>query len=131
LWRFHDKAPVFCDPLAVGDRLPVEATIACTLITVRGCAGTTVTVDTSLPDGIQATDGTTTFSVLSEQLAADDQPTRDGGASAPVCPTCDGTGVDSGAVRKKRNSPRIARAHFDAPPCPDCLGTGELNGGVW
>jgi hypothetical protein len=43
----------------------------------------------------------------------------------PPCPTCGGTGVDADALRKKRNSPRIARAHFDLPPCPDCLGTGE------
>jgi hypothetical protein len=126
-WLFRDKPSVFCDELPASDRLPVDGAIACEVIAVNRDDDTAVIVDTNLPWGIEATDGTTTFSVSAEQLVADDGPSRDHDTSTPPCPTCSGTGVDAGALRKKRNSPRIARAHFDDPPCPDCLGSGELD----
>lgn len=59
------------------------------------------------------------ISTEARRMTDEDTPTR-------LCPTCGGTGVDAKALRKKRNSPRIARAQFDPPPCPDCLGTGEV-----
>jgi hypothetical protein len=126
MWVFHDKSAVFSDDLAGDDNLPAEGTIACTVIAIDDAADMTVAIDTSAPDGVEAIDGTTRFTVLAEQLIDGWEPAGDDDARS-VCPTCGGTGVDPGALRKKRNSPRIARAHFDDPPCPDCLGTGDLD----
>ena len=71
-WLFHDKPPVFGEQLAFDDALPVEATIACEVI-AGDSASRTVTVDTSVPDGVEATDGTTRFVVLADQLVSLDR----------------------------------------------------------
>ena len=94
------QGTIFSDQLAVDDDLPADATIACTLLAANDAAGVTVTVDTSVPDGVKATDGTTTFTVFDKQLIIQAQPTRDDDASTPVCPTCDGTESRSRRVSK-------------------------------
>jgi len=71
-WLFHDKPPIFSAELSASDALPVEGVIACEVIAADETTGATVTVDTSAPWGIEATDGTTTFTVSAEQLLADE-----------------------------------------------------------
>jgi hypothetical protein len=65
-WTFTDKAPIFCaEALTSAASYPIAGVIRCTIVDVDKPRNRTL-IDTSLPDGVTATDGVTTqFSVHS------------------------------------------------------------------